>query len=230
MGQPGTPSSGYGSFQGRLSAHDMALNPNMTQQGGSSRSYETPTLHVTGTESYHPNMQGTPEGQGTLDNRTKEKKESFASALKKRLSRGVGKKRSQSADRAYSQSVREGSYLRPPGPNDQTTTVTYSVTVDDADERKTRSNSFGSSIKRIFKPTPKDKKDFNRGGSLNRAVSGPPGQDMARESSVPNQPTNAAGGAGISLGVQGYNRSRQTTPVPPTRSSPSNVQYSSRLS
>jgi hypothetical protein len=46
-----------------------------------------------------------------------EPKESFASALKKRLTRG-GKKRSQSADRAklHSQSLHEGgSYLRPPG-------------------------------------------------------------------------------------------------------------------
>lgn len=45
-------------------------------------------------------------------------KESFASALKKRLSRGPGKKRSQSADRAqvHSQSMYDsGSYLRPPG-------------------------------------------------------------------------------------------------------------------
>jgi len=45
-----------------------------------------------------------------------EKKESFASAIKKRLSRG--KKRSQSAERApmfTSQSLREGTYLRPPG-------------------------------------------------------------------------------------------------------------------
>ena len=44
-----------------------------------------------------------------------EKKESFATALKKRLSRG--KKRSQSAERPFatSQSLREGTMLRPPG-------------------------------------------------------------------------------------------------------------------
>jgi len=45
---------------------------------------------------------------------TAEKKESFATTLKKRLTRG--KKRSQSAERPAfaSQSLREGTYLRPP--------------------------------------------------------------------------------------------------------------------
>jgi len=51
----------------------------------------------------------------TVRMREAEKKESFASTLKKRLTRG-GKKRSQSAERApfTSQSLREGTYLRPP--------------------------------------------------------------------------------------------------------------------
>jgi len=47
------------------------------------------------------------------------KKESFATTLRKRLTRGGGKKRSQSAERApfATQSLREGTYLRPPGPS-----------------------------------------------------------------------------------------------------------------
>ena len=52
-----------------------------------------------------------------------EKKESFATTLKKRLTRGGKKPRSQSAERApfASQSLREGTYLRPPGSTGQTT-------------------------------------------------------------------------------------------------------------
>jgi len=43
-----------------------------------------------------------------------EKKESFASTLKRKLGRVKIKPRSQSADRTTSHSMREGSLLRPP--------------------------------------------------------------------------------------------------------------------
>jgi hypothetical protein len=232
--------SGFGSSQGqvRLSAHDLALSSNAQQQA-LNRPYESPTLVVTGAETHQANMQvqrGTLDGhgQGFADaTRGREKKESFASALKKRLSRGGGKKRSQSADRAYSQSVREGTLLKPPG-TDLAATSNFDVTVEySIDEHKTRSNSFGSSIKRIFKPTPKDKKEtLPRGGSLTRPSSTPP-QDYSSTQSTMNTTSNTLTPFGIQPvtqpAMQGYNRSRQTTPVPPIRG-PSSMQYSTRWS
>jgi hypothetical protein len=222
-----SPSGFGGTYQSRLSAHDMALS---TPVSGI-RPQDSPSVIVTGNDpqqqqQFHNqqqqryNMQPQQQQQGGTigpggDMRGRAAgKESFASALKKRLSRaGPGKKRSQSADRAqqlqHQQHVvydNSGSYLRPPGASSQMNTAGNSMqgyrTTDNIDDRQGRSNSFTSSLRRMFKPS--SRKDVNlsgRGGSLNRNLPQPP---------PPQQQLGYGGGGG------GYDRSlRQGTPVPP---------------
>jgi hypothetical protein len=70
------------------------------------------------------------------------------------------------------------------------------MTLDDtAAERKARSNSFTSSLRRIFKPSQSGRKDISREGSLTKPD--PSVQSQSQQS-------------------YGYDRSiRQSTPVPP---------------
>jgi len=124
--------------------------------------------------------------------------------------------RSQSVDRYQSSSLREGDLLKPPTPGSQ---MGQNRLTDDPtmyqDGRQVRSNSIGSSIKRIFK---KDKKSVSRDNSLTR-------QYEAGRSGY--QQEIVTGGYG------GYDRSRrQGTPVPPGRDeypTDSRYDYSSSL-
>jgi hypothetical protein len=80
------------------------------------------------------------------------------------------------------------------------------MVTDDAAERKARSNSFTSSLRRIFKPSQGGKKDISREGSLTR--SDPSAQYQSQ------------------LGYS-YDRSiRQSTPVPPGADRRGQDQYS----
>lgn len=238
-------SGGYGSFQGqgqiqgqnqgqgRLSAHDLALNPTMSQQGAN-RPYDSPTLVVTGADAHRMQgqmMQGPGGTLGVQGNVGPQKKESFAAALKKRLGRGTGNnKRSQSADRGYSSSVREGTLLKPPGSaREPTPTGNFEFAVEySIDEQKGRSNSFGSSIKRIFKPSKNKDLSAMRGSSLTRP-------SPTQQEAMFQQQNLSAGGSLSPYSTQQqqqhlqmqqqqqqqqqqqdmFNRSRQTTPVPP---------------
>lgn len=166
-------------------------------------------------------------------NRGREKKESFATTLKKRLTRG-GKKRSQSAERAPygSHSLREGTYLRPPG--SQTTNTgslgteqmvyTVEVRVEESDDpqQRTRSGSFGSGLRRLFSPSKGAATTTRRGGSLNKPVPGTQPGDVSRESSLPATRSTLSPYGPSPTGAQlldtGYQRpARQSTPVPTSR-------------
>jgi hypothetical protein len=152
------------------SAHDAALN--VSQVG---RSNISPTISVTDSHmdsATLPRIQTndmSPYDEGAEVKKSK----SFASTLKKRFARPK-KHRSQSADRAQtSSSLREGSLLKPPSHQSQHRTD------DDLDQgefvdghmRKSRSHSFSSSLRKLFKGGKKSsgKKDASRESSLSRA-------------------------------------------------------------
>ncbi|ELU12045.1 hypothetical protein CAPTEDRAFT_219768 [Capitella teleta] len=115
------------------------------------------------------------------------KSKSFASTLKKRFARPK-KSRSQSADRAQTSSLREGSLLKPPSHQQQ---QQQHRTDDDLDQgefadgrmRKSRSHSFSSSLRKLFKGGKKGsgRKDASRESSLSR-LSGR--NDASREGSI----------------------------------------------
>ncbi|KAK2143404.1 hypothetical protein LSH36_844g00099 [Paralvinella palmiformis] len=118
----------------------------------------------------------------TIDGSKDKKKSSFANTLKKRFSRP--KKRSQSADRAYSSSFKESSLLKPPehadsGPQARTAEDVDGVGLQEGNLRKARSQSFSSSLRRLFKK--KKKEGASRESSISRG--GASGQ-ASREGSV----------------------------------------------
>jgi hypothetical protein len=123
------------------------------------------------------------------DPRDVKKSKSFASAFKRRFGRGPKKARSHSADRASS--FREGSLLKPPG---QTGSMTGPRTTDDLDVvevpeggmRKSRSHSFSSSLKRMFRKKKKGDYPSSRESSVSRMSAR--GYDGSREPSI-HQPS-----------------------------------------
>jgi hypothetical protein len=150
----------------------------------------------------------------STDLKGKEKKESFAATLKKKFALKKGP-RSQSVDRYQSSSLRETSLLRPPGQIDQQ--VLHIRYTDDPNSqygegRQVRSNSFGSSLKRIFK---KDKKPISRDNSLNRTT----GATLTVSGRGPQPEIIRDGSAEDHYGLPGSyggDRSRRAgTPVPP---------------
>jgi len=85
-------------------------------------------------------------------------------------------------------------------------------------QQRRRSGSFGSNLRRIFSPSKTT--PSRRGGSLNRPV--PATQaDVGRESSLPVKDTLSPYGlqpapTDAQLRQGGYQRPRQSTPVPPS--------------
>lgn len=155
------------------------------------------------------------------------KSKSFASTLKKRFARPK-KSRSQSADRAQTSSLREGALLKPPSHQQQTQPRTdgdLSLTTsnlrphlcpsDDLDQgefadgrmRKSRSHSFSSSLRKLFKGGKKGsgRKDASRESSLSRASGR---NDTSREPSIgmQNSPDLSYNNRDLTL--------RHTTPTP----------------
>eukprot|EP00918_Siedleckia_nematoides_P101111 GHVU01220964.1.p1 GENE.GHVU01220964.1~~GHVU01220964.1.p1 ORF type:complete len:422 (-),score=43.29 GHVU01220964.1:2851-4068(-) len=137
-------------------------------------------------------MQGLPPAQGLSERPSDMKKKGFGAALKKRFSRNK-KPRSHSADRASS--FRDEHLLKPPEQGSSHTTGDGRELTRDYDEysnpefpesnlRKSRSHSFSSSLRKIFRKKKKDPYASSRESSVSRMSNR--GYDMSREGSMGN--------------------------------------------
>jgi len=118
------------------------------------------------------------------DRRELKKSRSFASAIKKRFSRGPKKPRSHSADRASS--LREQHLLKPPEQAQNTNRTTDDLDHTDIPEgaiRKSRSHSFSSSFKKLFGKKKGKGYPSSRESSISRA-SGQRYGDTSRDVSI----------------------------------------------
>jgi hypothetical protein len=179
---------------------------------------DSPTVVVTGVEQQKYNtLQPSYLNSGGVQDVTPKKKESFATALKNKFKK-IKQPRSQSADRATGrQPPNEGNLLKLPSDRSATLQTSNSgqqgsntaiaggsQTFETDASRKPRSNSFSSSLRRMFK---RDKKDASRESSISRPSA--------------NDPYNR----NLSSSQQEVlDRSRrQNTPVPP------DIQYSTSV-
>lgn len=216
-------SGAIGAGLSQLSAHNLALT---SSQPAGTKTQDSPTVVITGAESQRSatlQPSGAHLKLGATGNIEGKKKESFANTLRRTLGRVKIKPRSQSADRTTSRSLRDENLLRPPdqgsfaGQQSAQTTAqqqanrgagsTSDLVGSDGTIRKGRSNSFGSSLRRIFR---REKKDSSRPGSMTKPI-------VSSSSSSTHLGRGGEGGSREALTPpgQGYDRSRrQNTPVP----------------